>query len=872
VAALELFVLEASFQTPLGLCVASRPSHEGAARSGVLFVPFLLSSTCSMQDAQLFGDLSPMFAMNTPAVPAEPSLSSGQDGVVCVSQRWFVYSQIAEQLTPASLTYNAAIKVVLRNDWAIGKAGSGAKQLDPHALQQKGGSSQLARRACRWLPQPLIRGRGLTGRPFLGDEGDFASFLAFSFPSCSVIIPPPSAAKLPFHLMSDVYHYIVRDCTPTMRLINTRTLKLQHFLGKVPPYAILSHTWGREEVSFHEFQDEQARQGRVGFSKIEATCRQAYGQGLDYAWVDTCCIDKTSSAELGEAINSMYKWYKNSAICYALLEDVYSPAINSPAPDTNCVGFRHSRWFTRGWTLQELIAPCRLDFFNHSWIKIAEKSKVARELAGITGVDAFVLDGSGPLHMVSVGRRMSWAVHRKTTREEDIAYSLFGLFDVNMPLIYGEGQKAFQRLQEQILQQSDDQTIFAWRAPDHRQEPNLALGLLATSPGEFWNFRDNTATEPGYAARALHSTDKLVRIWGSEVAQDPIAMSNKGIRITSLIKDIRYPWAPLDLIILVLNCSYDGDSSTSVGIYLQRQGNDRYARVRVGELVRINPSSTHTSASIYGIRSTSDISEQHYEQPWTTSARVYGELNEAKGTVYGDEWIRKHYEGAFYLKRRYFKIEKSLLPSKVFSLSRILVMDPWGIWRSFRADAQSHAGDVVMRKRKNFKAAFWLNSHDDSESIIIILGVQQLSPSCQHTLKIKHISSGEARSWHNNVIKDGLLDDIAARVTAGNGDFQDSTGPLGFGISLRRVMLDGIPVQSVETSQPALFWFTYHVLRDNYVFLAILIMVIPSAYFYNLFKSTDVIGGIFGEILDLVESEQTDESTELDENSEENQV
>ncbi|EHK50432.1 uncharacterized protein TrAtP1_007530 [Trichoderma atroviride] len=275
-----------------------------------------------------------------------------------------------------------------------------------------------------------------------------------------------------------------------MRLINTRTLKLHQFHGKPPPYAILSHTWGQEEVSFQDFHSPELREKLAGFPKIRDTCKKAYAQGLDYAWVDTCCINKNSSSELSEAINSMFKWYRNSAIAYAFLEDYPSLNIEKTALTTAAVGFGQSRWFTRGWTLQELIAPPRLEFYNKSWDKIAEKTAVAKQLAVITGIDAFVLDGSGPLQQVSVGRRLSWAANRETTREEDVAYSLFGLFDVYMPLIYGEGSRAFLRLQEHILQQSDDHTIFAWRAATPSTDPDMAYGLFAKSPRDFHNFVD----------------------------------------------------------------------------------------------------------------------------------------------------------------------------------------------------------------------------------------------------------------------------------------------------------------------------------------------------------------------------------------------
>ncbi|PNP55780.1 hypothetical protein THARTR1_04000 [Trichoderma harzianum] len=234
----------------------------------------------------------------------------------------------------------------------------------------------------------------------------------------------------------------------------------------------------------------------------------------------------------------MFKWYKNSAIAYAFLEDYPSPRIEKSALNTTSVGFRHSRWFTRGWTLQELIAPQRLEFYNKSWEKIAEKTAIAKELSVVTGVDAFVLNGSGPLQQVSVGRRLSWAANRETTREEDLAYSLFGLFDVYMPLIYGEGERVFLRLQEHILQQSDDHTIFAWRAATPPTDADMTYGLFAKSPRDFHNFAHGVWRRglPGYKTHSRF--DRLVRVWGSNVPQDPITMSNKGIHITSLVKDL----------------------------------------------------------------------------------------------------------------------------------------------------------------------------------------------------------------------------------------------------------------------------------------------------------------------------------------------
>ncbi|KLU83015.1 hypothetical protein MAPG_02082 [Magnaporthiopsis poae ATCC 64411] len=215
-----------------------------------------------------------------------------------------------------------------------------------------------------------------------------------------------------------------------MRLINTRTLRIHEFVGtRVPPYAILSHTWGRGEVTFQDWcqPDRRHREGLDGYAKIAATCARARERGLDFAWVDTCCIDKTSSAELSEVINSMFAWYRNAAACFGYLEDfvgvprVQAVAETDGVATAGLVGFARSRWFTRGWTLQELLAPHDVEFFNRDWAPIGRKLELAEELEGITGIDNKVLEGDEPLRRVSIGRRMSWAANRRTSRPEDRA-------------------------------------------------------------------------------------------------------------------------------------------------------------------------------------------------------------------------------------------------------------------------------------------------------------------------------------------------------------------------------------------------------------------------------------------------------------------
>ncbi|KAH7919980.1 hypothetical protein BV22DRAFT_979121, partial [Leucogyrophana mollusca] len=166
----------------------------------------------------------------------------------------------------------------------------------------------------------------------------------------------------------------------------------------------------------------------------------------------------SSSAELSEAINSMYRWYEGAAVCYAYLADV--PSNENPAEKDS--KFRHSRYFKRGWTLQEVIAPRRVTFFGRDWVKIATKASEISVIAEVTGVGRSVLSKGLSLAEVSVAKKMSWASRRETTRVEDRAYSLMGIFGVHMPLLYGEGENAFIRLQHEIIRTSNDQSIFVW--------------------------------------------------------------------------------------------------------------------------------------------------------------------------------------------------------------------------------------------------------------------------------------------------------------------------------------------------------------------------------------------------------------------------
>lgn len=261
-----------------------------------------------------------------------------------------------------------------------------------------------------------------------------------------------------------------------MRLLNTSTLEFhEFFLSEIPQYAILSHTWGEEEVTFQDMSSP-SRSLKKGYTKIILLCEKASRHNVSYAWIDTCCIDKSSSADLTESINSMFRWYKDAVVCYVFLEDL---------PPGQTRDMARCRWFTRGWTLQELLAPKNVQFFDMGWNYRGSKLDLIDLISNATNIHREVLEGTKNLSDCSVATRMSWASHRQTARIEDIGYCLLGIFDVNMPLLYGEGVKAFRRLQEEIIKRNNDLTIFAWSTPGPFQ--NQVLGLFAESPTVFSN-------------------------------------------------------------------------------------------------------------------------------------------------------------------------------------------------------------------------------------------------------------------------------------------------------------------------------------------------------------------------------------------------
>jgi hypothetical protein len=224
-------------------------------------------------------------------------------------------------------------------------------------------------------------------------------------------------------------------------------------VDNIPPYAVLSHRWEAEEVTLKDLTDGLGK-NKAGYKKIRFCGEQAGRDGIRYFWIDTCCIDKSNSAELGEAINSMFRWYRDATKCYVYLSDVSGSTSNT---DNNSPllpwepAFRESKWFTRGWTLQELLAPTSVEFFCRDGKPLGDKRTLKRQIHEITGIPISALE-EVPLSQFTIKERLSWAENRRTTRAEDEAYSLLGMFGIYLPLIYGEGRDhAFKRLRKEII-------------------------------------------------------------------------------------------------------------------------------------------------------------------------------------------------------------------------------------------------------------------------------------------------------------------------------------------------------------------------------------------------------------------------------------
>lgn len=237
--------------------------------------------------------------------------------------------------------------------------------------------------------------------------------------------------------------------------------RIQETVSTYFKYVTLSHRWGWDEPLFRDIQGEAVYHGKSthGMAKLQTFCAFAAKYGYKWAWSDTCCIDKESSAELQEAVGSMFSWYRQSSLTIVHLADVSDDDKLS-----------NSEWFKRGWTLQELLAPRVILFFTQDWSLYQDPSSsnhkedsfILAELEKVTSITSRHLKDFHP-GMDDARSRLQWASTRRTTRPEDIAYSLFGVFDLHLPVLYGESKgNALGRLLSEIISQSGDISVLDW--------------------------------------------------------------------------------------------------------------------------------------------------------------------------------------------------------------------------------------------------------------------------------------------------------------------------------------------------------------------------------------------------------------------------
>ncbi|KAI0104258.1 HET-domain-containing protein [Nemania sp. FL0031] len=409
-----------------------------------------------------------------------------------------------------------------------------------------------------------------------------------------------------------------------MHLLDTTTFELG--TGDQPNvryegYAILSHRWVGEEISFRQLPDvvaelrsNKAPGSTPQIEKIRGACKIARDSGFRWLWIDSCCIDKSNAVEFDETIRSMYNWYRDARICITYLNDVDATGSWGPRLFNSIERDGPSFWFSRGWTLQELLAPSEVRFYDRNWEYIGTRHSHAQTLSQITGIATDYLLGAKDILSACVATKMSWMAGRTTTRPEDIAYSMLGIFNVHMNTRYGEGMEAFIRLQQELLTASHltaDESIFAWRMPAphsggrflrSNQEADWLegeWGLLAPSPDWFKDSGGVTVEQAHLVERQPKSFDL---IQGSVVAWIPTAGGTKTeaylaalsiitfmacfyyplilprMRTNRLAKDFEYP----------LN-AYIRDEQGNLEplrIWLRPAGNNRFYRVKCTEFAQ----------------------------------------------------------------------------------------------------------------------------------------------------------------------------------------------------------------------------------------------------------------------------------------------
>ncbi|TRX87731.1 hypothetical protein FHL15_011381 [Xylaria flabelliformis] len=342
-----------------------------------------------------------------------------------------------------------------------------------------------------------------------------------------------------------------------MHLLDTTTYELRsgsQITFRQEGYAVLSHRWVGQEITYDQLKDEieglrlnTALARTPQLDKIRRATETARNLGIKWIWIDSCCINRANAIEETESINSMLKWYSDAKICITYLDDVQNHEHYGEALSPKCLGSLErdspSIWFSRGWTLQELLSPQDIRFYDKDWNFIGTKMTLAGVLEEITGIDKCYLTREKHFETACITTKMSWMAGRTTTRVEDIAYSMLGILNINMTTQYGEGLRAFNRLQQALLSTSGDESHFSWKMPDRNTRSRFIYGvdqyivweadewsLLGPSPDWFKDSGNMTAEHPPHIGRRLKASDMtqdglfrpnspacIVRAWGGLV-------------------------------------------------------------------------------------------------------------------------------------------------------------------------------------------------------------------------------------------------------------------------------------------------------------------------------------------------------------------
>ncbi|KAL8959902.1 MAG: hypothetical protein Q9193_003308 [Seirophora villosa] len=382
---------------------------------------------------------------------------------------------------------------------------------------------------------------------------------------------------------------------PPRRLISTSTYELymngDAEINESPDYAILSHRWGKTEVTFQMLTSLDWRKSNLDtdqMKKIREACKKARDREppIEWLWCDTCCINKNNSEELTTSLNAMFEWYHKATVCYAYLKDVDWDPIRKQISKSVDMPSQESVWFERGWTLQELVAPRYMEFFDRNWNFMGTRDGLSDKLQSVTGIAKDYLTGAASFKQASVATRIGWMAGRTTFEIEDIAYSMLGLLDISIPIYYGEGVKAFTRLQRTLMENSSDESLFAWTTPAngltcYRKDDKTPIwapsrwGLLAPSPDCFSTYRDLVVLPDLYVPRLSGSYKWVQRAIKFEM---PV---KAGTEVTNFFGLARKE------VTLPLNCwRYDDNGKPdNINLKLKKDGNV-YWRIQCDDVVK----------------------------------------------------------------------------------------------------------------------------------------------------------------------------------------------------------------------------------------------------------------------------------------------